>query len=51
MEFVLWGISYANLCMLLATIPVAPESEEKTQREEEAIEADSPMALKTFLGL
>lgn len=49
---VMWGISWANLVMLQATIPVIDRGEDSggdfTSPEKEI---NSPMAFKEFLGM
>lgn len=44
-DFVLWEIGYANLNMLMATIPDIGTGEEKE------VEVDSTSDLKNYLGL
>jgi hypothetical protein len=49
MEEIMWGISYQNMCMLMATIPKIDADEE--QRKEKAKEVSGTQELAEFLGI
>lgn len=47
-EFVLWGISWANLIMMLATIPTYKDTETKEDKE---VDIEQPADLLDFIKL
>lgn len=54
-DYVLWGIPWVNIMMLLATIPVyESDNDDEPKKEETAgdgIEVDTPDDLKAFLKM
>lgn len=49
-EYVLWGIGYVNLVMLLATIPVYESEDEKEPKKDVVDFGDNIQALANYLN-